>query len=383
MATRAEIIDSYFREKNYYPHVPYVPIGENVVRETERQGVDGLYVSTGAAMVEKESGGKPIFGCDFGSRYADVPPFCQIHVTKARVEALIRNYYTPPIGGANGVAWSQITSIEFVEEAQRLGGAHLPGPNLRVGFRVLLDNILWAQANGLSWTAGAAAYNAGRGGWAKVVNTYGADMARLERQWAARLANASDNPGGGNNGGSGEDDLARDVEAAIAFMRQMIGAPYGTGWEEGTWPDLSPLYARITESDPASYYRKYPVICTGAINVVRYEIKRLPALGRNHGDAFPGGTAALWRQYAHAPGSKPYPLVANTPRGWLVVSPYVGPALRLQGHVGIALGDGRLLEARVPVLTENRTEDQVHRALMAGGGRGNERIVPPSIWLRK
>ena len=71
----------------------------------------------------------------------------------------------------------------------------------------------------------------------------------------------------------------------------------------------------------------------------------------------------------------------NTPRGWLVYSPYIAPPLALQGHVGIALGDGRVLEARVPALSANRTENEVHVALRAGGAHGNTLIIPPSVWM--
>lgn len=189
MVTRAQLIDGYFQNQNYYPHIPYRPIGKTVVAEVERQGANGLYLSTACALIEKESGGKAILGCDWGSKYTDVPPYCNVEATAARVKALIKNYYTPPIGGANGVSYTQLTSIGYVEEAERLGGAHLPSPNMRVGFAVLLDHIL-----NLGWPAGAAAYNAGAGNWRAVINTYGADMALKERQWAARLAKASDGP---------------------------------------------------------------------------------------------------------------------------------------------------------------------------------------------
>lgn len=369
MATAAQIIDGYFRAKNYYPHIPYRPIGQIVVDEVKRQGADGLYLSTAAALVEQESGGKNLFGCDWGNRWTNEPPYCNVAVTKDRVGALIANVENG--GGQNGVGYTQLTSIGYVYQAQKVGGAHLPAPNMRVGFSVLLDHIL-----NLGWPAGAAAYNAGAGNWRSVINTYGAQMSLKERQWAARLAKASDGP-------APVDDLSRDVEAAIAFGMGMIGAPYGTGWRAGTWPDLSPLYAKITRHDPPGWYRAREIICSGEINVLRYEVTELPSVGRAQGDGWPGGTAAIGRHLAFAPGSKPYPLVDNTPRGWLVWSPYLGEALALQGHVGVALGDGKVLEARVPNLSANRTEDQGHRALIAGGGRGYERIIPPSLWLRK
>lgn len=183
MATKAEIIDAYFRKQDYYPHIQYVPIGQVLVEEVERMGTDGLYISTAAALVEKESGGKNLFGCDHGTRWTHEPPYCQVAVTRERVKALIRNVNTG--GGQNGVGMTQLTSIDLVQEAERLGGAHLPRFQMRVGFRYLNDLIAR-----LGWPAGAAAYNAGAGNWRAVINTYGADMAKKEREWAARLSEA-------------------------------------------------------------------------------------------------------------------------------------------------------------------------------------------------
>ena len=174
------------------------------------------------------------------------------------------------------------------------------------------------------------------------------------------------------------------AEDAIAFGLKLLGIPYGTGWREGTWPALSPLYANVTRHDKPEWYRKAgPMICTGLTNVLRFEIAELPAVGRGQGDGWPGGVAAYGRHLAFAEGSRPYPPVENTKRGWLLFSPYIGPELRLQGHVGIALGDGKVLEARVPALSSNRTENEGHRAIIAGGGRGYTRVIPPELWLRK
>jgi hypothetical protein len=102
----------------------------------------------------------------------------------------------------------------------------------------------------------------------------------------------------------------------------------------------------------------------------RGDPSRQPSTGRR-----PSETA--FRHLAFAPGSRPYPTVENTQPGWLVWSPYLGALLRLQGHTGVALGDGRVSEARVPTLSKNRTEDEGRRALVAGGGKPYTRIIPP------
>jgi hypothetical protein len=190
MASRAEIIDDFFREQDAFPHVPYQPLGTDLVRECESMGPDGLFVSTAAALVEKESGGKNIFGCDFGERFTTDPPFCQVEVTKERVKRLIDNFHQPPPGiGANGIGVTQLTSMSLVEAAEGMGGAHLVRHQMRVGFGHL--NRLIAL---FGWPEGAAAYNAGPGNLLSVMDTYGADMARKERQWAQRLEGASDAP---------------------------------------------------------------------------------------------------------------------------------------------------------------------------------------------
>lgn len=377
MASRSETIDAYFRQKNYYSHITYQPLGQVLVEEVERMGPSGLYLSTAAALCEKEAGGKNIFGCDFGSRWTNEPPYCQVAVTKERVKALIRNVNTG--GGQNGVGLTQLTSIGLVQEAEKMGGAHLPRFQMRVGFRYL--NSLIAQ---LGWPAGGAAYNAGAGNWRAVINTYGADMAKKEREWAARLTKATDTP---EEESMPEDrylEAPRDLaDRAIEFGRKMVGARYGTGWNAGTWPALSPLYARIGKHDSPAWYRERECICSGLVNVVRFEVAGLPAVGRKQGDDWPGGTAAIGRHLAFAEGSKPYPPVENTPRGWLVWSPYIGERLELQGHVGIALGNGKVLEARVPTLSANRTENDGSVALQRGGAKPYTRVIPPSVWMVK
>jgi hypothetical protein len=170
---------------------------------------------------------------------------------------------------------------------------------------------------------------------------------------------------------------------AIEFANKMIGTPYGHGWEEGSWPALSPLYSHITRHDGPAWYRQRPCICAGLINIVRFEVADLPAVGAAHGDPFPGGTAAIGRNLAHADGTRRYDHVESTPRGWLCFAEYRGSSLAKQGHVGIALGNTRLLEARVPRLSDNRTEEEASDTMVAWGGEPFTRIIPPWVWLRK
>jgi len=233
MASRAEIIDDFFREQDAFPHVPYQPVGRELVRECESMGPEGLFVSTAAALVEKESGGKNIFGCDFGERFTTDPPYCQVAVTEERVKKLIANFHLPPPGiGANGIGVTQLTSMDLVEEAEGMGGAHLLRHQMRVGFGLL--NRLIAL---FGWPEGAAAYNAGPGNLLSVMDTYGADMARKERQWAQRLEGASDaltvDGGGGVAGVVGgtatDEDRLQAISLVPAGFVPLTPGDLGTG----------------------------------------------------------------------------------------------------------------------------------------------------------
>jgi hypothetical protein len=96
------------------------------------------------ALVEQESAFKNIFGCDHGAGRA----FCHQQVTRERVQTLLNS------GVANGVGLTQLTYRPFVVEANRIGGAHRPRFQLRVGFKVLKNNI-----RGQGYRAGIRAYN--------------------------------------------------------------------------------------------------------------------------------------------------------------------------------------------------------------------------------
>ena len=96
------------------------------------------------ALVEQESGFRNIFGCDHGTGRA----FCHQEVTAYRVAQLLAS------GLANGVGLTQLTYRPFVIEANRLGGAHKPRLQLRVGFRVLKDSM---RTHG--YTVGLQRYN--------------------------------------------------------------------------------------------------------------------------------------------------------------------------------------------------------------------------------
>lgn len=122
------------------------------------------------AMLEKETGipQRNIFGCDHGPGKA----YCHQRVTKTRVRKLLDS------GMANGVGWTQLTYRPFVIQAQQEGGAHRPKCQMRVGFRVLAQNIrTWGPQ------AGAARYN----GSGPAAEAYGRDFMAKANAWKERL----------------------------------------------------------------------------------------------------------------------------------------------------------------------------------------------------
>jgi soluble lytic murein transglycosylase-like protein len=121
----AEIIDLHLHGR-----------GEVIIREAERAGIK---LPLACALIEQESGGRNIFGCDHGPANTWTPPYCNVPVTWERVQLLLQ--HIDEGGGSSGVGLSQITYPPLIREAEALGGAHLPRYQLRVGFRVLRDYL--------------------------------------------------------------------------------------------------------------------------------------------------------------------------------------------------------------------------------------------------
>jgi len=340
MATKAEIIDDFFRGLDAYPWIPYKPVGEIMVREVERMGPDGLYLSTAAALVHKESGGKPVFGCDWGPKWTDVPPFCQVEVTGQRVKALIRNVNKG--GRQNGVSYCQLTSIGLVKEAERLGGAHLASVNMRVGFRYLNDLI--AQ---LGWPAGAAAYNAGPGNWRSVINTYGAEMAKKEREWAARLAKASAPPRPSPTEGG---VLPQWVEKPLVRLERSTGGPY-VRWVSGPFTKRAPAWVGPLPR-PEEVARE-GAFCAAAITFSLKE-NGIP-LPEPADPEWEGGLLDYGRDFVEERGlAVPYkPGMEVRPMDLFIVK-YTGPALDDQGHTWVMGRNGRAIQWDLPYGGNNR-----------------------------
>jgi hypothetical protein len=81
------------------------------------------------------TGGQNIFGCDLGGPKSRGVPFCNSAVTRAKVQQLIQHVRGG--GASNGVGPTQLTSLDYIMRAERLGGAHLTANTIRVGAEVL------------------------------------------------------------------------------------------------------------------------------------------------------------------------------------------------------------------------------------------------------
>lgn len=95
----------------------------------------GILISWALALVEQETGFRNIFGCDTGP--CSHAPWCHQTVTRERVRELIA--HVKQGGTSNGVGPTQLTSLDYILRAQRLGGAHIPRHNIRVGLAVLRE----------------------------------------------------------------------------------------------------------------------------------------------------------------------------------------------------------------------------------------------------
>lgn len=130
-------------------------------------------VSLAFALVEQESAFRNIFGHDAGA----LPALKGKRVTKKRVGLLLAS-----LGNgfaSNGVGLTQLTSPEYIRRADRIGGAHIPKFQLRVGFGLVCDRT---ERFGLR--DGLAAYNGGEGGrWRQAPQLYAQSVVRKRDRW--------------------------------------------------------------------------------------------------------------------------------------------------------------------------------------------------------
>ncbi len=177
--TMAEIIDEYFKAKNYYPQVVFHPIGAMIVDIALNQtGDDNLWPETLATACEIEGGGKNILGCDQGAQDCHKP------VTKGAIDRLIAHYHET--GVSNGIGPMQITWFPFVQKAQNMGGAQFMRNSITVGAQYLNDLL-----NKYAYLDALETYNDGRPG-NDPNNPYEVKFSRVHVEWRNRLREASD-----------------------------------------------------------------------------------------------------------------------------------------------------------------------------------------------
>lgn len=159
---RIEVINSHMLEDH----------GHAIVEANESSGLHNLPLA--CALVEQESNGRNVFGCDWGPQ-GGKPPFCGDRVTKERVHQLLAQSKN------NGVGLTQLTAREYVERANhRQGGAAEPRNQCHVGFKLL--HGLLAQ---LGHHKGIGAYNGGPG---NPIDSYADEVEAKERAWQRRLS---------------------------------------------------------------------------------------------------------------------------------------------------------------------------------------------------
>lgn len=360
-------IDEYFKGKNYYPKVPWRPIGKIVVEEVERMGRGGLYLSTACGLLEKENGGKNVFGCDAGSL------FCNQTVTRERVQRLLRAVDRG--APSNGVGHGQPTYPPLLKQIEAAGGAHRPELQMRICFAML---------NGLietyGWQGGAAAYNAGAANRMAVYETYGADMVRLEREWAGRLEEAS------GAGALEPPDRTRhkkprrdsNFAQCVKIMERVVGGPrqYWV-WSSGPVPAGVGMYAI---NRPLRWQDIGDANCAGIINACVYRQigVTIPTLGDENYDggvlAYAGG---VWAGQAvsgyYAAVEKPFHLeraksvAEETGCGVLIMRRYTNPTLAGQGHVAVLMPSGYVFQSHVNAAGPDINWDYRIEASHAGG----------------
>jgi peptidoglycan hydrolase-like protein with peptidoglycan-binding domain len=145
-----------------------------IIREAKRSG---LSVSLVCAVIQHETGFQNVFGHDGVANPIKSPPGGLLTVTKERYQQYLRQRRLGQ--GCQGVGPAQLTSSGLQDQADRLGGCHEPGPNIRVGCAYLAEEI---KARGL--VKGVQAYNGAPG------DHYAKAVLDLEHTWRTRLEGA-------------------------------------------------------------------------------------------------------------------------------------------------------------------------------------------------
>lgn len=276
----------------------------------------GLELALACALVEQESGGENIFGCDAGD-VGDYPPYCHQPVTYERVQILRDGgEYTY---GMNGVGLTQLTWWSLVEEAEAMGGAHIPANQCRVGFRLLkryIDDYSYLEALG--------AYNAGEGNRRLGIdNGYAQSLANKHEAWKMVL------------GGAGEEEGTSVVtgQDIVDSARKLLGVWY-EWWSEG---EPIPLwwYEYGDSPPPREWFDANGTMCSDLVNFARVD-NGLPSIG---------GTPAFYDWLMDSGLAQDFDPDAPGVPGAVVVNPGVWRGGTGQGHISIFVDEHTILQA--------------------------------------
>lgn len=215
----AKVIDEYF-EGRYQQYGEYEDFGELIVEKADDAG---LQLALACALVDHESGGRNIFGCDEGG------PFCNLPVTRSRVEHIVDGGKFRH--GMQGIGLTQITWWEFVLRAEKLGGAHIPANQLQVGFSLMADYV-----KTYPFKEALGAYNAGPSRRTSAdAEQYAETVADKHEAWKERLKNV----GKPEHHGQEEPDNRGDsvYQVRIGAFDTKAAAERFTGFVDGELKD--------------------------------------------------------------------------------------------------------------------------------------------------
>ena len=152
-------------------HMPHADAG-TATHVLEAVATTKLPLSYALALIEKETGGRNVYGHDHvrnpAPKGGKVTARNYAAYKKARKAGM----------GMQGVGPTQLTWFEYQDHADKLGGAWRPYPNMVVGFALLGSHI-----KRLGKEKGAAAYN----GTGDAADAYGRDFVRKQEAWHRRV----------------------------------------------------------------------------------------------------------------------------------------------------------------------------------------------------
>lgn len=348
---RAEIIERYF-EKNYTELFgPYnVPVGQVILEKAEKYVVRP---STVAALVEKESGGRDIFGCDLGKR--NTAPWCRQRVTRERLDALIR--WVKNGGNSNGVGWTQLTYFPFIEMAEDRGGAHLPDPNIDVGVEEI-KRLFVRYDNGtpMGWRAAVASYNGGESNRsASVPQAYAFDVEKKAAAWRERLGGEGDEKGNGGQLLKGlMENVATVKEYGLALLNDRH--PQYWCWDGGSLDRTVNGRPGCEDGAPPQMARIGKIFCfTGDTTVVS------PPVEKSYRRLYSGEVVAIETASGNRlTGTPNHPIL--TDKGWLPLK-----ALHEGAYVLSSPGFRQLAGSDPDYYHKPCSLEQMHRSLADSG----------------